>query len=175
MGFVSGSLGLSPLRLAAVRGEHDGFDGAIGSKSGFASRGRRAPMLQDAGRAAARAQIASTASNWRRDGIDAERDCWWDHHGRAHEVSHQNGGLLDRGRWPPRGRSAMTLITPPHSGQGGGSRSSGFAWRGRWRFCLSARRRFAPVGQERATEGELLRSVAIGEESEVANAMEAVG
>src|SRR6202161_3506747 len=32
-----------------------------------------------------------------------------------------------------------------------------------------------PRGQERATEGELLRSVAIGEESEVANAMEAVG
>jgi hypothetical protein len=51
----------------------------------------------------------------------------------------------------------------------------GFARRGCWRFYLSARRRFAPVGQERATEGELLRSVAIGEESEVANAMEAVG
>ena len=91
---------------------------------GVRSRGERAPMLWDAGRDAVRAQIASTASNWRRDGIDAKRDCWRDRHGRAHEVSHQNGGLLDRGHWPPRGRSAMTLITPPHSGQGGGSRST---------------------------------------------------
>ena len=142
---------------------------------GIGPRGERAPMAWDEARDAVRAQIASTTSNWRRDGIDAKRDCWWDRHGRAHEVSHQNGGLLDRGHWPPRGRSAMTLITPPHSGQGGGSRSTVSLRRGYWQFYLSARRRFAPVGQERATEGELLRSTAIGEESEVANAMEAVG
>ena len=91
---------------------------------GVRSRGEGAPMLWDAGCDAVRAQIASTTSNWRRDGRDANRDCWRDRHGRAHEVSHQNGGLSDRGRWPPRGRSAMTLITPPHSGQGGGSRST---------------------------------------------------
>jgi len=42
---------------------------------GVRSRGERAPMLWDAGRDAVRAQIASTASNWRRDGIDAKRDC----------------------------------------------------------------------------------------------------
>ena len=69
----------------------------------------------------------------------------------------------------------MTLMTPPHSGQGGGSRSTVSLGADRWRFYLSARRRFASVGQERATEGELLRSMAIGEESEVANAMEAIG
>jgi hypothetical protein len=80
---------------------------------GIRSRGERAPMAWDEGRDAVRAQIASTASNWQRDGIDAKRDCWWDRHGRAHEVSHQNG----RDHWQPRGRSAMTLITPPHSGQ----------------------------------------------------------
>jgi len=91
---------------------------------GVRSRGERAPMLWDAGCDAVRVRIASTTSNWRRDGRDANRDCWWDRHGRAHEVSHQSGGLSDRGRWPPRGRSAMTLITPPHSGQGGGSRST---------------------------------------------------
>ena len=89
---------------------------------GVRSRGERAPMLWDAGCDAVRVRIASTTSNWRRDGRDANRDCWWDRHGRAHEVSHR--GLSDRGRWPPRGRSAMTLITPPHSGQGGGSRST---------------------------------------------------
>jgi hypothetical protein len=91
---------------------------------GVRSRGERAPMLWDAGCDAMRAQIVSTTSNWRRDGRDANRDCWWDGHGRAHEVSHQNGVLSDRGRWPPRGRSSMTLITPPHSEQGGGSRST---------------------------------------------------
>ena len=91
---------------------------------GVRSREERAPMLWDAGCDGVRAQIASTTSNWRRDGIDAKRDCWWSRHGRAHEVSHQNGGLSDRRRWPPRGRSAMTLITPPHSGQGGGSKST---------------------------------------------------
>ena len=42
---------------------------------GVRSRGERAPMLWDAGRDAVRAQIASPASNWRRDGIDAKRDC----------------------------------------------------------------------------------------------------
>ena len=36
----------------------------------------RAPMLWDAGREAERAQIASAASNWWRDGIDAKPDCW---------------------------------------------------------------------------------------------------
>ena len=91
---------------------------------GVRTRRERAPMAWDEGRDAVRAQIAWTASNWRRDGIDAKRDCWWDRHGRAHEVSHQNGGLLDRGHWPPRGRSAMILITPPHCGQGGGSGST---------------------------------------------------
>jgi hypothetical protein len=49
---------------------------------GVRSRGERAPMLWNAGRDAVRAQTASTASNWRRDGIDAKRDCWWDRHGR---------------------------------------------------------------------------------------------
>ena len=68
----------------------------------------------------------------------------------------------------------MTLITPPHSGQGGGSKSTVSPGADVGDLYLSARRRFASVGQERATEGELLRSVAIGEESEVANAMEAV-
>ena len=58
-------------------------------------RGERAPMLWDAGRDAVRAQVASTASNWRRDGKGAKRDCWRDRHGRAHEVSHQNGDVLD--------------------------------------------------------------------------------
>ena len=42
---------------------------------GVHSRGERTPMLWDAGRDAVREQIASTASNWRRDGIDAKRDC----------------------------------------------------------------------------------------------------
>jgi hypothetical protein len=46
---------------------------------------------------------------------------------------------------------------------------------GRWRFVLSVRRGLDLVRQERATEGELLRSMAIGEESEVADATEAVG
>ena len=141
---------------------------------GVRLRGERAPMLWDAGCDGVRAQIASTTSNWRRDGRDAKRDCWWSRHGRAHEVSHQNGGLSDRRRWPPRGRSAMTLITPPHSGQGGGSKPT-VSLGADVDDLLSARRRFASVGQERATEGELLRSVAIGEESEVANAMETVG
>ena len=48
---------------------------------GVRSHGERAPMLWDAGRGAVRAQVASTASNWRRDGIEAKRDCWWDRHG----------------------------------------------------------------------------------------------
>ena len=43
---------------------------------GVRSRGERAPMLWDAGREAERAQIASAASNWWRDGIDAKPDCW---------------------------------------------------------------------------------------------------
>jgi hypothetical protein len=58
---------------------------------GVRSRGERAPMLWDAG-----------CDAMRRDGRDSNRDCWWDGHGRAHEVSHQNGVLSDRGRWPPR-------------------------------------------------------------------------
>ena len=39
---------------------------------GIRSRGERAPMAWDEGRDAVRAQIASTASNWQRDGIDAK-------------------------------------------------------------------------------------------------------
>jgi hypothetical protein len=140
---------------------------------GVRSRGERAPMLWDAGCDAVRVQIASTTSNWRRDGRDANRDCWWDRHGRAHEVSHQSGGLSDRGRWPPRGRSDPHTSSAFRTGRR--IKVDGFARHGCWRFYLSARRRFAPVGQERAKEGELLCSVAIGEESEVANGMEAVG
>src|SRR5579864_2432888 len=86
--------------------------------------GDRAPMAWDVGRDAARAQIASTASVWAARWDRREARCWWDRHDRAHEVSHQNGDLLDRGHGPPRGRSAMILIAPPHSGQGGGSRST---------------------------------------------------
>jgi hypothetical protein len=62
---------------------------------GVRSLRERAPMLWDAGRDAVRAHIVSTASDWRRDGRDAKRDCWRDRHGRAHEVSHQNGDVLD--------------------------------------------------------------------------------
>ena len=69
----------------------------------------------------------------------------------------------------------MTLFTPPHSGQGGGSRSTVSLGADVGDSIFSARYRFAPVGQERATEGELFRSMAIGEESEAPNAMEAVG
>jgi hypothetical protein len=43
---------------------------------GICSRGERAAMLWGAGCDAMRAQIASTTSNWRRDGRDANRDCW---------------------------------------------------------------------------------------------------
>jgi hypothetical protein len=39
---------------------------------GIRSRGERAPVAWDEGRDAVRAQIASTASNWQRDGIDAK-------------------------------------------------------------------------------------------------------
>jgi hypothetical protein len=46
---------------------------------------------------------------------------------------------------------------------------------GRRRFFPSVHCRLDLVCQERATEGEPFRSIAIGEESEVANAMEAVG
>src|SRR3984957_15479930 len=46
---------------------------------------------------------------------------------------------------------------------------------GRGRFFLCVRCRLDLVCQERATEGQPFRSMAIGEESEVSNAMEAVG
>ena len=42
---------------------------------GVRSLSERAPMVWDAGRDAVRAHIASMASDWRRDGIDAKRDC----------------------------------------------------------------------------------------------------
>ena len=46
---------------------------------------------------------------------------------------------------------------------------------GRGRFLLCVRCRLDLDCQERATEGQPFRSMAIGEESEVSNAMEAVG
>ena len=73
--------------------------------------------------------------------------------------------------------SAMTLITPPHSGQGGGSRGRRF--RSARMLAISSFRSVVgspPVrsGAERQ-RASFCGSVAIGEESEVANAMESVG
>src|ERR1700704_6410706 len=66
-------------------------------------------------------KVVSIASDCWRDGMSANRDCERDRHRGAHEVSHQNGDVLDRGHSPPRGTSATNLMAPPHSGQGGGS------------------------------------------------------
>jgi hypothetical protein len=79
----------------------------------------RAPVACDERRDIGKAQVVSTASGCWRDGMGANRDYRRD--GGAHEVSHQNGDVLDRGHSPPRGISATKLMAPPHSGQGGGS------------------------------------------------------
>jgi hypothetical protein len=72
-------------------------------------------------------QGASTARDIWRNRMNAKLDFRWDRRGRAHEVSHQNGVVSDRGHSPARGTSATILVAPPHSGQVGGSmrRSSG--------------------------------------------------
>ncbi len=80
-----------------------------------------APVASDERCDFGRAQVVSTASDCWRDGKGANRDCGRDRHSGAHEVSHQNDDVLDRGRSPLRGRSATNLIGPPQSGQGGGS------------------------------------------------------
>ena len=141
---------------------------------GVRSRGERAPMASDAGRDAVRAQIASTASNWRRGGRDAKRDV-----GGILIVALMKCRTKTATYWTEAVGRAGKVGDDAHDSSafrtGRRIKVDGFARRGCWQFYLSARRRFVPVGQERATEGELLRSVAIGEEAEVANAMEAVG
>ena len=65
-------------------------------------------------------------------------------------------------------------MIPPHSGQGGGPTPvwlSGPSEAGSCFACAVG----STSSQERATEGQPFRSMAIGEESEVSNAMEAVG
>ena len=131
-----------------------------------------APVASDERCDFGRAPVVLIASDGWRDGMGANRDCWRDRHVAAHEVSHQNGDVLDRGHSPLWGRSATNLMVPPHSGQGGGR--SGVR-SGRGRFLLCVRCRLDLDCQERATEGQPFRSMAIGEESEVSNAMEAVG
>ena len=97
---------------------------------GLASGGQRnrpcmrwkcAPVASDERCDFWRAQVLSIASDCWHDGLGANRDCGRDRHSGAHEVSHQNGDVLDRGHSPLRGTSATNLIGPPHSGQGGGS------------------------------------------------------
>jgi hypothetical protein len=80
-----------------------------------------APVASDERCDFGRAQVVSIASDGWRDGMGANRDCWRDRHVGAHEVSHQNGDVFDRGHSPLWGRSATNLMVPPHSGQGGGS------------------------------------------------------
>ena len=75
---------------------------------GIGQHGERAPMAWDEGRDAVRAQIASTTSNWRPDGIDAKRDCWWDRHGRA--SSARSGPR--RSRQHPRRRRGSPSFVP---------------------------------------------------------------
>ena len=81
----------------------------------------RAPVSCDERWDVGRAQVDSIASDCWRDGMGAKRDYRWDADGGAHEVSHQDGDVLDRGHSPPRGMSATKFMAPPHSGQGGES------------------------------------------------------
>ena len=71
--------------------------------------------------------------------------------------------VCEREHRPPRGRSATTLISPPHSGQGGGANlgvpphgaAAGVSF-------LSLSYWLDLAHHERATDGELFRSMAIG-------------
>jgi hypothetical protein len=123
MGFVSDSFGLSSRRFAAMPGEHDRFDERSEANRGSLARGARANVVGCRPRrreGANRFDGLQFAARWdRREARLLVGSSWC-----AHEVSHQNGGLLDRGHWPPRGRSVMTLITPLHSRQDGGSGST---------------------------------------------------
>ena len=102
------------------------------------------------------------------------RDCWRDRHVGTHEVSHQNGDVLDRGHSPLWGRSA-TNPAGPAAFRTGRRIDAGLVVRsGRGRFLLCVRCWLDLDCQERATEGQPFRLMAIGEESEVSNAMEAV-
>ena len=95
-------------------------------------------------------------------------------HDRAHDVSQRNGDVLGRGHSPPRGTSATHLMRPPHSGQAEESILLSRLARAAF-FRRPCVRTLDLVRQQRATEGQPFGAMAVGEITEVTNAMEAVG
>ena len=66
-------------------------------------------------------RIPYIASGGRDDAIEARDDDDRACHGRAHDVSHRNGDVLEPRHSQPRGRCATIRIKPPHAEQAGGS------------------------------------------------------
>ena len=59
-------------------------------------------------------------------GHDFARQDWDDSsHVRSHDVSHQNGAVVDRVWLGRRGQSRMIRMVPPQSGQAGNGRADG--------------------------------------------------
>ena len=104
-------------RLGLARGAS--MTGLAGYRPRARANWERAPVSCEERCDFGKAQVGSIASDCWRDGMGANGDYRRD--GGAHEVSHQNGDVLDRGHSPLRGMSATKLMGPTHSGHGGGS------------------------------------------------------
>ena len=173
MGFVCGGLGLLSLWLGAKRGELDGFDERSGVRWGSLARtGRRIGV----GYTSRRRDGANCFAGRRLAAQLDRREARWS----VGSPRLRSRSVAPKRRCPGPGplTTAGKVDDDPHKSAafrtGRRSEAGSFLRCGCW-FFISARCRLDLVRQERAAQGELFRAVAIGQETEVADAVEAVG